>query len=82
MNDNFTFKPIKNVRGRDLYAHFDCVCLRWPESKSLKTKKEIRLVGYADSNFFDNVNKKPSEYTCECGHVTKYQWTLTGLKVW
>lgn len=68
--------------GRDLYAEkVSCNCpnpdyKHDPELASLLPTK-IRLSGYADDNFFDNVNKEPREGQCSCGRKFKYQWFRT-----
>lgn len=64
--------------GRDLYADaVSCSCLD-PEWKDTDVahlfNTKIRLSGYYDSNFFDNVHKEPHEGACQCGRKFKFQW--------
>lgn len=66
------------VGGRDIYAEkVECVCphplfIDSPVSHLMTNK--IRLSGYDDDNFFDNVNKEPREGQCSCGRKFKFQW--------
>ena len=75
---------IEVITGRDLVAEFKCDC----PSDSFKgsaiehlMKHRIKLYGYNDSNFFDNVNKEPHPYKCKCGKEYRYQWTRDGVNV-
>lgn len=68
---------IEVIQGRDLVVEFSCDC----PSDTFKDspiahlmKHKIKLYGYNDSNFFDNVNKEPRTMTCKCGKVYQYQW--------
>lgn len=69
---------VRSIRN-DLYADdVKCVC---PSKKWIGTdiehlmQRRISLNGYNDSNFFDNVNKKPRIGRCnQCGREYKYQW--------
>lgn len=70
------------VQGRnDLVVKFDCTC---PNERWIGTKLEhlmnhrIVLWGYADANFFDNVNKEPRSFKCKCGKKYTQQWFTNG----
>lgn len=65
--------------GRDLYADkVACTCPnpRYKDdpvlAKLLPTY--VRLSGYADDNFFDNVHKEAHTSACQCGRKFTYQW--------
>lgn len=66
------------VGGRDLYADaVECTCtnpLHADSPVAYLFKRKIRLSGYDDDNFFNNVNKEPREAACACGRKFKYQW--------
>lgn len=75
---------IEVIQGRDLVAEFECDCPneRYKDSPLAHLMKHrIKLYGYNDSNFFDNVNKEPQTLTCKCGRVYQYQWKRDGVKV-
>jgi hypothetical protein len=39
-------------------------------------KKKVKLTGYNDDNFFNNVNKDFKQYECnDCGAFFEYRWT-------
>ena len=39
--------------------------------------------GYADDNFFRNVNAQPRLFKCSaCGWERMVQWTYGGVKIW
>lgn len=69
------------VGGSDLVVSFDCTC---PSPSWVGTsiehlmKNRITLWGYADANFFDNVNKEPREFECNCGIKYSQQWLRNG----
>ena len=73
--------PFKNIGGRDLSAEFKCTC---PSRLFVGTdvehlmKEEIRLSGYADANFFENVNEEPRSFRCKCGKKYTQQWFRDG----
>jgi len=75
---------IESMRN-DLFAEFECECPREefkddPDlAKLFKTK--IRLTGYNDSYFFDEVNKEPRVRECKCGRKYNIQWTRKGVEV-
>jgi hypothetical protein len=64
--------------GRDLYAErVECTCpdpMFKDSTVSHLFKTKIRLSGYYDDNFFDNVNKEPINLSCNCGRKFKFQW--------
>ena len=72
--------------GRDLFADFECTC---PEpryandevlSKYFNTK--IKLSGYNDSYFFNEVNKEPRTVSCPtCNKKYQVQWLSDGVEV-
>jgi hypothetical protein len=68
----------KYAGGRDLYADkVECTCLdpHWKDTDVAHLfKRKISLSGYADDNFFDNVNKEPCHSACECGRKFRFQW--------
>jgi hypothetical protein len=75
---------IECITGRDLVAEFECDCPneRYKGSPIEHLMKHIiRLYGYNDTNFFDNVNKEPQTLTCKCGKEYRYQWTRDGVNV-
>lgn len=70
--------------GRDLYAKFKCTCLdpKWKDSEVAHLfHTTIRLCGYNDAYFFDEVNKEPKEIKCDCGKLFKVQWFRDGVEV-
>jgi hypothetical protein len=70
---------IEVIAGRDLVAEFKCDC---PHDKyPTLLNRTIKLYGYNDANFFDNVNKEPRLYKCKCGKEYKYRWTREGVNV-
>lgn len=69
--------------GRDLYAAaVECKCLdpKWKDTTvSHLFKRKIKLVGYYDDNFFDNVHKVAHSSKCDCGRGFVYQWFRDGV---
>ena len=58
--------------GRDLYFDMECTCPnKLFEGTDIEhlMKHTITLVGYADDNFFDNVNATQSRGRCKCGRM-------------
>ncbi len=54
----------------DLFAEFDCECCR----------QKVKLSGYNDDNFFNNVNKDFRQLTHKgCKTVHLYKWTIDGV---
>lgn len=68
--------PFEAIRN-DLYAKVRCNCPHHSMPDLLK--HTIRLVGYNDANFFDNVNREPRESACKCGRRYRYQWHRNGV---
>jgi len=70
--------------GRDLYAAaVECVCLdpKWKDTDvSHLFKRKIKLSGYYDDNYFDNVHKHPHTSQCDCGRKFTYQWFRDGVE--
>jgi hypothetical protein len=69
--------------GRDLYFSFKCTCPSYLFKDSdiadiMKTT--IKLSGYADDYFFDEVNKEPRLFQCTCNKQYKYQWFRDGIE--
>ena len=68
---------------RDLFFELQCTC---PNKSFVGTNVEdlmkhtIRLSGYADDNFFDNVNKEPMHLACQCGRKFTVQWFRDGVE--
>lgn len=74
----------ETIAGNDLVASFKCEC----PDESFKDssfahlmKHRIRLYGYNDLYFFEEVNKEPRMYNCKCGFQYKYRWTYEGVEV-
>lgn len=45
-------------------------------------KKRIKLTGYWDKNFFENVNKEKRKYECGgCNMKFDYQWKTDGVYI-
>lgn len=71
----------KVAGGNDLVVEFKCEC---PSALFIGTniehlmKQKIDLWGYADANFFDNVNSKPRNFKCKCGKEYSQQWFTDG----
>ena len=69
--------------GNDLYFDLECTC---PNSLFIGTdiegimKHRIKLTGYNDANFFDNVNAEPRKGKCKCGREFVYQWFRNGVE--
>ena len=76
-------KPFEWIGGRDLSFKLQCTCpdksMAHRESVAHLFKTVIRLSGYADDNFFDNVNKEPRKISCECGRSWMVQWFRDGV---
>lgn len=70
--------------SNDLFADVPCKCLdpKWAGSSIAHIMKfKVRLTGYADNNFFDNVNAVPSECACRnCGRKYRAQWLREGVE--
>lgn len=43
-------------------------------------KRKIKLSGYYDDNYFDNVHKHPHTNQCDCGRKFTYQWFRDGVE--
>ena len=56
--------------SNDLYAKFRCSC-----------GEQVRLTGYNDANFFDNVNAQPRSRSCKCGQAYSVQWFRDAVNV-
>lgn len=70
--------------SNDLYASLKCTCpFTTTTGQTLEfVKNTIRLVGYCDSNFFDNVNREPQQQKCpHCGREFSFQWTREGVAI-
>ena len=79
--DTITLLPFEAIRN-DLYAKVQCTCpSKLFEGKPIAhlMKHWIKLVGYNDANFFDNVNREPRESACKCGRGYRYQWLRDGV---
>lgn len=64
--------------GNDLFASFFCYC----DDDATGRMTQIRLCGYDDANFFDNVNEEPSIVKCRnCEQKYWYQWKRDGVKI-
>jgi hypothetical protein len=68
----------------DLHAEpVSCTCKGTP-TWSFKTADQyphkIRLAGYDDANFWNNVNAAPREASCKCGRRYRYQWLPEGVE--
>jgi len=78
-------QAIKWTGGRDLSFTLQCSCpdKRWADKTDIAHlfKTKIRLSGYADDHFFDNVNKEPRKISCECGNSWMVQWFRDGVEV-
>jgi hypothetical protein len=77
-----TRQPFR-ASGRDLYFDLHCTCPdpRWEGTEIahlMQTK--IMLTGYADDNFFDNVNAAPRDGACRCGRRYRAQWFRDGVE--
>jgi len=69
--------------GNDLFAKFECTCVddsdMWKDFNKKfpngKIKTSIKLTGYNDANFYNEVNKAPREIKCHnCGKSYMVQW--------
>ena len=63
--------------SRDLYCDIECQCLDPAFADSGVAhlfKRKVKLIGYADDHFFDQVNAEPRELPCKCGRRLRYQW--------
>lgn len=71
--------------SRDLFYDFECGCPdpKWADSAVADIMKtRIKISGYADDNFFDNVNREPREAACRnCGRRFQAQWFRDGVEV-
>lgn len=77
-----TRKPFRSL-GRDLYFDLSCTCtnpLFEGTSVADIMTHSVKLVGYADDNFFDNVNAAPRIGRCKCGREFRYQWFRDGVE--
>ena len=71
--------PITDQLGNDLYAKIECTCGKYPDMPWFKHK--ITLVGYNDSNFFENVNREPRKILCDnCKKAYMVQWYHDGVE--
>lgn len=68
--------------GRDLFFKTKCECpselFKGTDIEHIMTHT-LTVTGYADSHFFDTVNKEPREGNCKCGRKYKYQWFRDGV---
>ncbi len=70
--------------SRDLFFNLQCTCPNpqfadGPIAYLMKTT--VKLTGYCDDNFFDNVNAEPSEGKCRvCGRRYRVQWFRDGIE--
>ncbi len=71
--------------GRDLFIDLECTC---PSPLFVGSDIEhlmpriLHLSGYADDNFFDNVNAEPMKGKCSgCGRPYQVQWFRDGVEV-
>ena len=72
--------------GDDLLAEFECTCfdLSYKDHPVFHSTfhTRVRLTGYADLNFFDNVNKSPRIIKCPCCNKEySVQWFRDGVEV-
>jgi len=78
-------KPFKHIGGRDLSFEIECTCAdkKWADDKKIGHlfKTKVRLSGYADAYFFDQVNKEPKPISCDCGNAWMVQWFRDGVEV-
>lgn len=74
-----TLIPIRAL-GRDLFADVECTCKK-ELVPGVMVNNKIKLTGYNDSYFFDEVNKEPRECACKCGRILHYRWTPDGVSV-
>ena len=72
---------IEQVGGNDLLAQeVRCTCNNdelFKDKPHLGIKRKVRLSGYNDRFFFDEVNKQPRNGKCRCGRAYTYQWLTT-----
>jgi len=76
-------KPYESHNGRDLYFRLECTCLDPTFAHSAVAylfKRNVTLTGYADANFFDNVNAQPRKGKCQCGREYQVQWFRDGVE--
>jgi hypothetical protein len=69
--------------GRDLAVQdLECKCVRWPEMlpSLAHCKKKLRVIGYNDANFFDNVKTTPAK-CAKCGFSAEVTWHRDGRAV-
>lgn len=70
--------------GNDLFAEFHCSC---PAKEYKDTgladimKTKIKLSGYNDAYFFNDINKTPAIISCVCGKKYSTQWKRSGVSV-
>jgi len=68
----------------DLHAEpVSCTCKgapRWDFKTADQFPHKIRLAGYDDANFWQNVNAAPRENACKCGRRYRYQWLPEGVE--
>lgn len=78
-------KPFKWIGGHDLGFEVRCECPsplfeNDPSPVLRAITHTFHLSGYADDNFFDNVNKEPRHSKCRCGRPFTYQWFRDGVE--
>ena len=77
-----TRQPFRAIR-RDLFFDLECTCLdpRFAHSEIAHLfKTKVHCTGYADDNFFDNVNAEPRVFKCKCGREFQIQWFPNGVE--
>lgn len=70
--------PYQRSRN-DLHVKVKCNCPD-PKLGDVGINRTIYMAGYADANFFDNVNSEPTDDSCDCGRPYRYQWFRDGLE--
>lgn len=75
-------KPYTSL-GNDLYCDAGkCTCTdpKWKDSEVAHLfQTRIKLTGYYDNNFFNNVHKEPHKGKCHCGRGFEFQWFRDGV---
>lgn len=71
----------ESSNGRDLYLRVRCTCPHGtPKLADLGVSHTLWLTGYADDNFFHNVNREPRKGACKCGRAYSVQWFEDGVE--
>ena len=73
--------------GNDIFCNLgECKCpsrLFIGSSIEHIMKESIKISGYYDDNFFDNVNKDIKKWECsKCDTVCNYRWTRDGVIIY